>query len=107
MGALKISPFSFSRTLINKTSSAPLFLSIKLSKTQLKFSSDTRISNTKLLSRFGGFSGRGKRNFKSGIVAMAGPGSVQKSDDEWRAVLSPEQFRILRQKGTEYVSILF
>ena len=27
--------------------------------------------------------------------------AVQKSDEEWRAVLSPEQFRILRQKGTE------
>ncbi|KIM32907.1 hypothetical protein M408DRAFT_62493 [Serendipita vermifera MAFF 305830] len=26
---------------------------------------------------------------------------VQKSEDEWRAILSPEQFRILRQKGTE------
>jgi len=25
----------------------------------------------------------------------------QKSDSEWQAVLSPEQFRILRQKGTE------
>lgn len=34
-------------------------------------------------------------------VAMAAPGSVQKGDEEWRAVLSPEQFRILRQKGTE------
>jgi hypothetical protein len=27
--------------------------------------------------------------------------SVQKSDEEWRAQLSPEQFRILRKKGTE------
>ncbi|KAI4143626.1 MAG: hypothetical protein LQ341_002865 [Variospora aurantia] len=26
---------------------------------------------------------------------------VKKSDDEWRAVLNKEQFRILRQKGTE------
>jgi len=28
-------------------------------------------------------------------------GSNQKSESEWRAILSPEQFRILRQKGTE------
>ncbi|WFD34472.1 peptide-methionine (R)-S-oxide reductase [Malassezia cuniculi] len=27
--------------------------------------------------------------------------SARKSESEWRAVLSPEQFRILRQKGTE------
>ncbi|XP_008775714.2 peptide methionine sulfoxide reductase B5-like isoform X2 [Phoenix dactylifera] len=34
-------------------------------------------------------------------VAMAS-GSVQKSEEEWRAILAPEQFRILRMKGTEY-----
>lgn len=34
---------------------------------------------------------------------VAAAGSVQKSEEEWRAILSPDQFRILRQKGTEYV----
>ena len=28
-------------------------------------------------------------------------GPSQKSESEWRAILSPEQFKILRQKGTE------
>jgi hypothetical protein len=26
---------------------------------------------------------------------------VQKSEEEWQAILSPEQFRVIRQKGTE------
>ncbi|CAM6105380.1 unnamed protein product [Calypogeia fissa] len=29
---------------------------------------------------------------------------VEKSEEEWRTVLSPEQFRILRQKGTEWAN---
>ncbi|KAI5072020.1 hypothetical protein GOP47_0012126 [Adiantum capillus-veneris] len=29
-------------------------------------------------------------------------GKEEKSEQEWRAILSPEQFRILRQKGTEW-----
>ncbi|KAB1206734.1 K(+) efflux antiporter 3, chloroplastic [Morella rubra] len=43
-----------------------------------------------------------KRSFRGDVVAMAAPGSIQKSEEDWRAILSPEQFRILRQKGTEY-----
>jgi len=27
--------------------------------------------------------------------------SVERSEEEWRAILSPQQFRILREKGTE------
>lgn len=38
-------------------------------------------------------------------LAMATNGlSVHKSEEEWRAILSPEQFHILRDKGTESVS---
>ncbi|KAM0916237.1 hypothetical protein ACQ4PT_010320 [Festuca glaucescens] len=40
------------------------------------------------------------------LVAMSSsaptPGPVQKSEEEWEAILTPEQFRILRRKGTEY-----
>ncbi|KAJ4969106.1 hypothetical protein NE237_015807 [Protea cynaroides] len=51
---------------------------------------------------FRGYLYPNRRSFRGGVVGMAAPGSVQKSDEEWQAILSPEQFRILRQKGTEY-----
>ncbi|XP_042468243.1 peptide methionine sulfoxide reductase B5-like isoform X3 [Zingiber officinale] len=34
-------------------------------------------------------------------AVMASTVSVQKTEEEWKAILSPEQFRILRLKGTE------
>ncbi|KAL4362773.1 hypothetical protein GQ457_04G000940 [Hibiscus cannabinus] len=50
-----------------------------------------------------GFLHQSKHRYRgSVVVAMAASGSSQKSEQEWRAILSPEQFRILRQKGTEY-----
>ena len=30
------------------------------------------------------------------------PFAVERTDAEWRSILTPEQFKILRQKGTEY-----
>ncbi|XP_021776210.1 peptide methionine sulfoxide reductase B5-like [Chenopodium quinoa] len=48
-----------------------------------------------------GFSGNLHQKSLRFITMAAAPASVQKPEEEWRAILSPEQFRILRQKGTE------
>jgi peptide-methionine (R)-S-oxide reductase len=34
-------------------------------------------------------------------VAAAGPFEIEKSDAEWRRILTPEQYDVLRQHGTE------
>lgn len=67
-------------------------------KSRLDLSSSSRSNELNISSySFGCFSGFRASSF----VAMASAGPVQKSDEEWRAILSPEQFRILRKKGTE------
>ncbi|GMH23688.1 hypothetical protein Nepgr_025531 [Nepenthes gracilis] len=113
---LRISPFSSSSTavLVNAPSKTCLYHRLfhpprKSQLTCLKkfqsrsFSSKSNgcaVSST----GFGGFLQqiRRKSSGSGGVVAMAAPGSVPKSEEEWRAILSSEQFRILRQKGTEH-----
>ncbi|XP_073124754.1 peptide methionine sulfoxide reductase B5-like [Henckelia pumila] len=109
---LRISPFASSRTLVRKPTS-PISRFIPRSAypvTSFNRDHSTHFLFTKPLGyrvvSSGGFCGssvnRSRREFRGGVVAMAASGSVQKSEDEWRAILSPEQFRILREKGTEY-----
>ncbi|KAL0412649.1 UNVERIFIED_CONTAM: Peptide methionine sulfoxide reductase B3 [Sesamum radiatum] len=96
---LKSSPFASSPTLIMN----PRFLSTPI---------ETRFFHTSIskpASYSSGWSSgvrglsqkQSSRSFRTRVVAMAATGPVHKSEEEWRAILSPEQFRILRQKGTE------
>ncbi|KAL0356982.1 UNVERIFIED_CONTAM: Peptide methionine sulfoxide reductase B2, chloroplastic [Sesamum calycinum] len=110
---LKISPLAVSRTFVLKPTTLSRFLPAPIS--HIGTARVDRCSLTKAVryrsSLSSGFSvltfNQGKKSFRSGVVAMAASGSVQKSEEEWRAVLSPEQFRILRQKGTEMWNSLY
>ncbi|CAH9058132.1 unnamed protein product [Cuscuta europaea] len=100
---LNLSPFSCSRSFLFKSTAPSGFIPVSAlsKKTQLDAPSSRSI-HLKISS-----SGFGWLNHQAGFrasrfVAMASTGSVQKSEEEWRAILSPEQFRILRMKETEY-----
>ncbi|CAK9145022.1 unnamed protein product [Ilex paraguariensis] len=107
---LKFSPFVSPRTLVFNPAPISRFraqsnysIPINTHKTNFYPPSSKPINQFKLSVGFGGLVHQRKRNFRGGVVvAMAAPGSTQKSEEDWRAILSPEQFRILRQKGTEY-----
>jgi peptide-methionine (R)-S-oxide reductase len=45
--------------------------------------------------------GRGMRRDPQKRKSLAMSGKIQKSDEEWRKLLDPEQFAVARQKGTE------
>ncbi|KAL7082549.1 hypothetical protein ACP275_14G105700 [Erythranthe tilingii] len=98
----KITAFTVSRTLFVK----PTFLTRYLLP-QINNNNNYNINKhssciSVLPGRVSGLTvNQSRRSFRSGIVAMAADGPVNKSVEEWRAVLSPEQFRILRLKGTE------
>ena len=111
---LRASPLSSSRALLcNPTSVAALPIlrlplrsshhsSLSLTHFESSSSSANRTSFAVSATRFGGAFALRPRSFRRGrVLAMSSPNSVQKSEEEWRAILSPEQFRILRQKGTE------
>ncbi|CAA2970110.1 peptide methionine sulfoxide reductase B5-like [Olea europaea subsp. europaea] len=101
---LKISPFASSRTFIlNSTHLSRTVLNSPAPNNSLSNSRIKSFSFAKPIKYCTTLSGLNhRRGFRGGVVAMAASGSVSKSEEEWRAILSPEQFRILRQKGTEY-----
>ena len=88
-------------TPISSSKSKPIFSTLLRSSPSTIFPPKSVTPTTLFVSATPFFTLHPKLGFRGGIVAMAAPGSLRKSEEEWRAILSPEQFRILRQKGTE------
>ncbi|KAL5157152.1 putative sphingolipid transporter spinster 2 [Glycine soja] len=89
-------------TPISSSKSKPIFSTLLRSSPSTIFPPKSVTPTTLFVSATPFFTLHPKLGFRGGIVAMAAPGSLRKSEEEWRAILSPEQFRILRQKGTEF-----
>ncbi|KAI5576813.1 hypothetical protein BDE02_09G070200 [Populus trichocarpa] len=110
--SLKPPPLSSTKTILSSTPTRHAFSKLlsplpsiftSLTKTHFNFLSPKPTAHSISATASIGSIYQTKRQFRGGgVIAMAAPGSVQKSEEEWRVVLSPEQFRILRQKGTEY-----
>jgi peptide-methionine (R)-S-oxide reductase len=46
--------------------------------------------------------GNGQENHQKPKSTMKAENKVEKTDEEWKNLLDPEQYRVLREKGTEY-----
>ncbi|CAJ1961408.1 unnamed protein product [Sphenostylis stenocarpa] len=93
--------FNILRSTSTPLCSKPIFSTLLLSSPSTSFFPSNPVAPP-TLSISASPSLQPKRRFRGGIVLMSAPGSLQKSEEEWRAILSPDQFRILRQKGTEF-----
>ncbi|PON75879.1 Peptide methionine sulfoxide reductase [Parasponia andersonii] len=97
------SPIAKPLPTLSRFFSPPNSSPTSLFKTHFRVSSPKPITTSISTTGFGVCFHQSNRGFRgSTVIAMAAPGSLQKSEEEWRAILSPEQFHILRQKGTEY-----
>src|SRR5262245_53967391 len=59
------------------------------------------VSRRLMLAGAGGAALLAALEWTQGVEVSAGTFEIKKSDDEWRQQLTPAQFRILRQHGTE------
>ncbi|XP_020570581.1 peptide methionine sulfoxide reductase B5-like [Phalaenopsis equestris] len=106
MGIIELTSLAFAFPLPHRT----LILPFRASSNRAKGDCLTLLKATAFPSASSTYAGIDRRFFclprsRRIGVAMASSGASHKSEDEWRTILSPEQFRILRLKGTEYPGI--
>src|ERR1044072_8280778 len=97
LNILRTTPLALGGSFNNNTIARPVFSNLLLSHHFPIFPSTSTSTSTPVVTPSISIRHHRKRGFRGGAVAAM----AQKSEEEWRAVLSPEQFRILRQKGTE------